>query len=408
MLFAKDLFNLLLDFGEDWVIEEIEVDDLKKEVILQMRYKSDKYYDPDTEEECKLYDHAPEREWRHLDVWEYKSYIRTRLPRVITKEGKVKTIRIGWADMHDRHTYSFEIKVLDTLIATKNQSKTASLLKCGFRLVNSILHQSTERGLKRRNLEEYPVRNINIDEKAFKKGHTYVTVISDPSLGLVLNVGEDRDQKSVEKLVKDTFTTPQLSDIKTVCMDMWKAYINAASKLMPNSQIVHDKFHMVADLNKAIDKVRRREVKDNDILVNARYSLLKNEENRTEKQKEMFDQIMKSNLSVTKAYYAKETFKSLYNCEQDEEQARSLLIKWATEFFMIKIPEISKVILRFLSHSKGIINAMTLGRTNAMAERLNGKIQEIKLCGRGYRKFDNFRSAILFFHGGLRLYPLKW
>ncbi len=42
-----------------------------------------------------------------------------------------------------------------------------------------------------------------------------------------------------------------------------------------------------------------------------------------------------------------------------------------------------------------------------MVERLNGKIQEIKTVGRGYRIFKNFRSAILFFHGGLSLYPLK-
>jgi hypothetical protein len=30
-----------------------------------------------------------------------------------------------------------------------------------------------------------------------------------------------------------------------------------------------------------------------------------------------------------------------------------------------------------------------------------------KTIGRGYRTFDNFRSAILFFYGGLDIYPLK-
>jgi hypothetical protein len=42
-----------------------------------------------------------------------------------------------------------------------------------------------------------------------------------------------------------------------------------------------------------------------------------------------------------------------------------------------------------------------------MAERLNGKIQEIKTIGRGYATFENFRSALLFFYGGLDLYPHK-
>ncbi|MCY4159152.1 MAG: hypothetical protein OXE92_03260 [Bacteroidetes bacterium] len=42
---------------------------------------------------------------------------------------------------------------------------------------------------------------------------------------------------------------------------------------------------------------------------------------------------------------------------------------------------------------------------DAIAERMYGKIQEVKTGGRGYRKFENFRSAILFFCGGLALYP---
>jgi transposase len=42
-----------------------------------------------------------------------------------------------------------------------------------------------------------------------------------------------------------------------------------------------------------------------------------------------------------------------------------------------------------------------------MAERLNGKIQVLKSISRGYRTFDNFRSAILFFYGGLDVCPLK-
>jgi len=75
--------------------------------------------------------------------------------------------------------------------------------------------------------------------------------------------------------------------------------------------------------------------------------------------------------------------------------------------FQTRIKEISAVVETFKSHLKGVLNALTNTFTNAMAERLNGKIQEVKSCGRGYRKFENFRNAILFFHGGLFLYPLK-
>jgi len=67
----------------------------------------------------------------------------------------------------------------------------------------------------------------------------------------------------------------------------------------------------------------------------------------------------------------------------------------------------NKVVNMFKNHIMGITNALINTFTNAMAERLNGKIQEIKIAGRGYRKFENFRSVILFFHGVLNLYPLK-
>jgi len=69
------------------------------------------------------------------------------------------------------------------------------------------------------------------------------------------------------------------------------------------------------------------------------------------------------------------------------------------------IPEISKVAKMFGKHIVGVCNALVEKLSNAMAERLNGKIQEIKTIGKGYRTFENFRSVILFFNGGLNLYP---
>ncbi|SDA65560.1 Transposase, partial [Algoriphagus alkaliphilus] len=85
--------------------------------------------------------------------------------------------------------------------------------------------------------------------------------------------------------------------------------------------------------------------------------------------------------------------------------ATSSLFKWITNAYGRKIAEIDKVVDMFKNHISGVLNALTQRLSNAMAERLNGKIQELKTVGRGYRTFANFRSAILFFNGGLDLYP---
>lgn len=47
------------------------------------------------------------------------------------------------------------------------------------------------------------------------------------------------------------------------------------------------------------------------------------------------------------------------------------------------------------NHLVGILNAVVLGATNAMAEGgINSAIQRIKYNARGYRNRDNFRAAI--------------
>ncbi len=405
MTFTKEFFNLVLNFGDEWGIKKVEADHKKLHVYLYLEYVSDYYEDPDTLEEAILYDHSEQREWRHLDVLQYKCYVRCRIPRVKCRDGKTKQIALGWADKYDRHTFHYETKVIDLLQITKNQTKTAMFMNCGFRLINRILHRCTERGMQRRNISKVPFEHISIDEKSFKKGHKYVTVISHPRSGVVLDVGEDRDQESVDQLLSGTFTKEQCQSMNTVSMDMWKAFINSVKINCPNAEIVHDKFHLISYLNKSIDQVRRREVKYNDALIDSRYAILKNEENLTEKQREKFELIKSANFEVSKVWHIRENFKELFECYNEENEAKHLLKNWAHDSFMQGIKEVNKVVLMFLSHSKGVVNALISNLNNAMAERLNGKIQELKTVSRGYRIFLNFRSAILFFHGGLDLYP---
>ena len=152
MLRLTDFMNLILDFGEEWVVTKIEMNHRLKTIHINLEYKSNYYEDPITHNAAKLYDHCEVREWRHLDILDYKTYIRCRIPRVLCEDGTIKQISIGWADSYDRHTYQFETRVIDLLKITKNQSKTAEFLNCSFRMVNRIIHRSSERGLSRRRL----------------------------------------------------------------------------------------------------------------------------------------------------------------------------------------------------------------------------------------------------------------
>ena len=404
-MFSEQFFDLVLNFGDQWRVSKVECNVRTEEVDVYVEYLDKKADDPETMESCPIYDHTQPRRWRHLDTLQYKTYINCRIPRIINQVGMIKVSKVPWAASYERHTYLFERLAIDLLKGTKNQTKTSSLLRCGFNVVNRIIHLSVKRGLSLRP-KDIAFEHLSIDEKAFKKGHKYVTVLSDPISGVIIDISEDRDTKSSKSLIAKVITNENADKVKTVSMDMWKPYMNAVGKLLPKANIIHDRFHLVKYLNEAIDKVRKREVKKHDDLKETKYVFLKNPENLTEKQRIKFEEISKVNYEVSRAWQVKENFRDIFGC-QSLTEATFLIFQWINNSTNTKIKEVIKVVEMFKNHLAGVINAMVETFSNAMAERLNGKIQEVKTCGRGYRRFENFRNAILFFHGGLYLYPLN-
>lgn len=289
------------------------------------------------------------------------------------------------------------------LQATKNQTKTAQLLRMGFGQINRIMYNAVERGLSRRN-NLGKIKHISIDEKSFKRGHDYVTVLSSPETGAVLNVSHGRKKSDVKKVINETFTEEQKENIVTVSTDMWEAYIKTVKEELPKAKLCHDKFHLVKYLNAAVDIVRRKETKTQEELKHSRYIWLKDQANLTEKQRLKFEAINNVNYETARAWKIKENFRDI-TFNQSQQEAFILFCRWSQDAKNSKINPVVKVAEMFDRHFPAIVNAMSLNKNNAMAERLNGKIQEIKLSAKGYRTFENFRAAILFYHGKLYLYP---
>ena len=263
------------------------------------------------------------------------------------------------------------------------------------------MHRAVERGMSRR-VESDRYYYLSIDEKSVHKGHDYISILSDEATGIVIEVVEGRTKESVDKLCKEGLSEAQRNDVKTICTDMWDPFIYGSKKYFVNSLHCHDNFHLVGYLNKAVDKVRRREVKTQEELKKTKYIFLKDKLNFTEKQRLKFESISTGNYEVSRAWKVKENFRDI-QFKQDRAEAISMYAYWRMDALHSKIKEITEVVEMFDRHQNGIINAIHTGANNARAERVNGSIQELKTIGRGYRKTENFRIAILFFHGDLDL-----
>ena len=53
--------------------------------------------------------------------------------------------------------------------------------------------------------------------------------------------------------------TEILENIEEVSIDLWTGYKTLVTKLMPNAQVVADRFHVMTQINKELDTQRKRE-----------------------------------------------------------------------------------------------------------------------------------------------------
>lgn len=105
----KVLQELIVPVSSGWDIIDFSVDDKKDEVHIHLHYGSSKYQTNGLE--YAIYDYRPSRKWRHLDLWQYKTYIHAELPRIIIQGSNVKSIVPPWSEEHSRITDWFEKKL---------------------------------------------------------------------------------------------------------------------------------------------------------------------------------------------------------------------------------------------------------------------------------------------------------
>jgi transposase len=352
-----------------------------------------------------LYDYAPVRTWQHLSWFQYPCFIVCRLPRYIDNTGKVKTMEVSFAEKGKSYTHLFSAHVIDALQEVKVQQSVANLFNTSPYIVRSIMENAVNDALEARG-EITDLRTVSIDEKAFQKGHNYATILIDSDQDYVVDMTEGRAEKDLKTLFYCITSQEEQPQLERVNIDMWKPYINVIEEIAPQAMIVHDKFHIVKKLSEAIDKTRRTEVTTELMLKNNRFTVLKNQENRTQKQQSVFEQLDKANLKTAQAWHVRENFKSLFEI-QDRTVSGNLLYDWMEHSMTKGLTFVNDVIKTIKNHARGVVNALITRTDSGKHETMNGRIQAVLAKARGFYNFDRFRINVLFYFGKLDIKPLK-
>ena len=399
----QEFFRFLLGLTFEWDIKEVKVDKAVDEIDIFIEYNSSQGICPHTKQVCSIYDLRENRRWRHLNIMQYKTYINCRVPRVINDDNKISTIEVPWSDYSSRYTYLFEEAVIKLLKMCKNQTKTAIHLEVSYDIVSRIMKQAVERGIAKREIATAPIA-IGLDEKSFLKGRDYVTVLTDIENGRILDIERNHTKKAAEQVLDKTFTKDQLKQVEVVVCDISEAYLAAGRTKVPQAIQVIDRFHLIKLLNSAVDKTRKQELRtEKELLTNAKFVFLKRPEHLTNKQKMTFKAIDQANLRTAKVWRAKENFRELFG-QPDLTHAFISLNTWLQDVKTTTLYHLHQAARTFEKNFNPVCNALWNRASNAMAERLNGGIQELKAISRGFRNYDNFRGAILFHYGKLDLF----
>lgn len=327
---------------------------------------------------------------------QFQTIIHCRIPRVQCSEHGIKSIDIPWAEPGSRFTALFERLAIDVLLACLNQTKAKELLRLSWDEVHHIQGKAVSRGLSRRGSGD--LKYLGVDEKSFLKGHRYATVVSDLVNSRVIDVAQDRKEESSATIL-EAMPEGQRGEIAAVAVDMWEPYQNALESLLPEADIVHDKFHIAGPIGEAVDAVRKVEHKallkeGAEDLKGTTYLWLKKPARWSDEERAQFEELKAQGLKVGRAWALKAMFSEVWGYSY-EKSARKFFRKWfwwATHAGLKPMAEVAKLLKR---HLDNILTYLKHRITNAVAEGLNSKIQQVK-SARGFRNFENFSIASAF------------
>jgi transposase len=301
----------------------------------------------------------------------------------------------------------FERFAIDVLLHCQTVKGACAILGLSWDQGWAILERAVDRGQRRK--RPTVSARLGIDEKAFLKGHSYMTVVCDIDQGTVEYVSDDRTKESVREFFASR-TEEQLAGIEAVAMDMHEPYILATKESLPLAaeKIVHDRFHIMQHATEAVDKVRRQEhralLREGDAsLKGSKYVWIKSQENLTDKQQDMLES-MRVNLKTSRAWAIKEMLRDLWN-HDDAASARRFFDGWYNWAIRSRLEPVKRVARMLRKRLANVVSYCRHFITNAVAEGLNSKIMSIKRRAGGFRNRGNFKKAILFYCGGLDLYP---
>ncbi len=327
---------------------------------------------------------------RHLSIFGHPTYIHLRPKRFrcLHCGGEATTTQqVAWRLPRSPHTIAFEEHILLALVnsTVEDVSHKESL---GYDAVLGIIDRHIKVSVDWREFEYLGV--LGIDEIALKKGHRdYVVVITarlrDGQVK-VLAILPNRKKKTVVKFLR-SIPKPLRQSIHTVCSDMWKAYISAVKIVLPNADIVVDRFHIAQKYHQAADKLRAKELKrlkkklpekEYKKLKGAMWAFRKKKADLTDDEAKVLARLFKHSPKLKLAYQLREKLSAIFDETLTKKQATEKIKQWRKEVEESELTCFNTFLTTLNNHLNEITNYFINRFNSGFVEGLNNKIKVLK------------------------------
>ena len=255
-------------------------------------------------------------------------------------------------------------------------------------------------GLQHRTLGQ--IDAIGVDEIQYAKGHKYLTLVYqiDFSMTRLLWVGKERTVQSFQGFF--TAIGQQVaSGITFICSDMWEPYLKVIREKCSEALHILDRFHIVANMNKALDQIRAEEARRihsegrEPVLKRSRWLLLKRHENLAADQRFRLRDLLRYNLKTVRAYLLKESFQQLWDYVSPA-WAGKFLDEWRRQTLRSRIEPMKTIARSLRQHRELILNYFRAHKlvSSGVVEGLNNKAKVTMRKSYGFRTFRVLEIAL--------------
>jgi transposase len=398
---TNPLFTAALGLIPPWCVVRTDFRPEQRLLEMQVDFKpGSRFACPDCgSKDCGVHD-TVEKRWRHMDFFQHQAHIVARVPRVQCPACGVRLIAVPWARSGSGFTLLMEGLILE-MSRSMPIRNVAQLLRVSDNRVWRVIQHYVDDAVSRMDCSQVTV--VGVDETSAKKRHDYISCFFDMTHKRLVFATEGREHQVVAAFAR--FLGAHGGDplaVREVSCDMSPAFIKGIRESLPEAEVTFDRFHVARVLGDAVERVRRSEWRKDKTVKGARFALLKNPENLTDKQREQLAEITGRNAALAEAYRMKETFRDLYR-QPDLKSAEGFLKGWLTVAKQSALKPIVKAAGTINNRAKGILRWYVSHLTNAVMEGLNSLLQAAKRKARGYKLHRTFITMAYLIAGKLDL-----